>query len=194
MQTTLITISSTPEQFAVLHQNKTVAIPWDKAVELLPDIFSIEDIYAITYEPSMNVRHVIWTEQARSRWIEENIVVDELAPIRWLDNNLQRILEEVFPFLTEDEDVYLHTAYNERHIILHETDWLVSRHLDQKALNIPTTLTEEDYTSLLLYRQQLRDLGNTQNMSLPFQEVEWPIKPAWITNLPGSHLYESSST
>lgn len=40
---------------------------------------------------------------------------------------------------------------------LNSTDWKVLRHIRQKALNIPTTLTEEDYRSL---EQQRNDAAS----------------------------------
>lgn len=41
---------------------------------------------------------------------------------------------------------------------LSETDWLVTRHLEQKMLEIPQTLSIVEFNNLLSYRQQLRDI------------------------------------
>lgn len=38
-----------------------------------------------------------------------------------------------------------------------KTDWMVTRHRDQQALGITTSLSEEEYQDLLLIRQTLRD-------------------------------------
>lgn len=40
---------------------------------------------------------------------------------------------------------------------LKDTDWQVLRHIRQRHLGLPTSLTEEDYTELELKRQQAAD-------------------------------------
>lgn len=59
---------------------------------------------------------------------------------------------------------------------LADTDWIISRHLEQRE-NGETSITEEDYQSLILYRQYLRDLTNNspeQNQDFVFSE--FPLK------------------
>jgi len=41
---------------------------------------------------------------------------------------------------------------------LRETDWLVARHRDEVELEVPTTLTGEDYRRLQKWRSDLRNL------------------------------------
>ncbi|HDR8939602.1 phage tail assembly chaperone [Burkholderia vietnamiensis] len=58
----------------------------------------------------------------------------------------------------------------ERDAALHATDWLVSRHQDEKLLGNGTTLTADEFELLLKYRQSLRecsDLPGWPNVSLP---------------------------
>lgn len=53
---------------------------------------------------------------------------------------------------------------------LAETDWLVTRHLEQKMLEIPQTLSVVEFNNLLAYRQQLRDITTDPdfpNCSIP---------------------------
>lgn len=53
---------------------------------------------------------------------------------------------------------------------LTETDWLVTRHLEQKMLEIPQTLSIVEFNNLLNYRQQLRDITldtNFPNCNIP---------------------------
>lgn len=53
---------------------------------------------------------------------------------------------------------------------LSETDWLVTRHLEQKMLEIPQTLSVVEFNNLLAYRQQLRDITTDPdfpNCSIP---------------------------
>lgn len=40
---------------------------------------------------------------------------------------------------------------------LQQTDWLVTRHRDQVELGIETSLNEDEYKELLMFRQSLRD-------------------------------------
>jgi len=39
-----------------------------------------------------------------------------------------------------------------------DTDWKVARHLEQKAQDIETSLTDAEYDALLIQRQEWRDL------------------------------------
>jgi len=53
---------------------------------------------------------------------------------------------------------------------LSETDWLVTRHLEQKMLEIPQTLSVVEFNDLLEYRQKLRDITldpNFPNCGIP---------------------------
>lgn len=58
----------------------------------------------------------------------------------------------------------------ERDASLRTTDWLVSRHQDEKLIGDGTTLTAEQFAVLLKYRQALRDsseLPGWPNVALP---------------------------
>lgn len=46
----------------------------------------------------------------------------------------------------------------ERDAALNATTWLLERHTEEQALNLPTSLTNTAIKALLTYRQQLRDL------------------------------------
>ena len=58
---------------------------------------------------------------------------------------------------------------------LDSTDWMCRRQDDQAHLGIPTTLSEEQFTELLDYRQALRDWPVSGNYQDPF-----PAKPGWM--------------
>jgi hypothetical protein len=60
---------------------------------------------------------------------------------------------------------------------LFELDWVVQRHQEQLDLNIPTSLTNEQYIAVLTYKQQLRNLTNTYSKDTPTEEVTWPTNP-----------------
>ncbi|WGS40352.1 phage tail assembly chaperone [Burkholderia sp. JSH-S8] len=58
----------------------------------------------------------------------------------------------------------------QRDSALGATDWLVARHQDEKLLGNGTTLTADQFSTLLRYRQALRDVSDVSgwpNMTLP---------------------------
>jgi hypothetical protein len=64
----------------------------------------------------------------------------------------------------------------ERDAALRATDWLVSRHQDEKLIGDGTTLTAEQFAALLKYRQSLRE-----SSELPgWPNVALPAPPAFI--------------
>ena len=54
------------------------------------------------------------------------------------------------------------------------TRWLTERHVEELALDLDTTLTPEQHTDLLTYRQALRDLP--ENTTDPINPI-WPETP-----------------
>jgi hypothetical protein len=59
--------------------------------------------------------------------------------------------------------------------ILNTTDWYSIRHSDQLGAGIPTTLTAQQFTDLLTYRQALRDWPKSGDYNEAF-----PAKPSWM--------------
>jgi hypothetical protein len=57
------------------------------------------------------------------------------------------------------------------------TEWLVTRHRDEQDLQQATTLSSEQFSEVLTYRQKLRDWP--QSPEFPDSEHR-PIAPAWI--------------
>lgn len=64
-----------------------------------------------------------------------------------------------------------------RDVALGSTDWLVSRHQDEKLLGNGTTLTADQFAALLKYRQALRDLADATG----WPNVELPAAPDFLT-------------
>ncbi|WP_256205396.1 MULTISPECIES: phage tail assembly chaperone [unclassified Pseudomonas] len=58
-----------------------------------------------------------------------------------------------------------------------ETEWLVARQRDEQDMQLATTLTAEQFTELLTYRQALRDWP--QSGLFPDAEQR-PVAPPWI--------------
>lgn len=72
---------------------------------------------------------------------------------------------------------------SERNRRLDATTWLVERHKEQTAGNIETSITGEDYTALLTYRQALRDLPQQEGFpwsgDINAPDVLWPVMPTF---------------
>lgn len=59
--------------------------------------------------------------------------------------------------------------------LLSRTDWLSIRHRDQVEAGITPSLTSEQFTELMTYRQALRDWPLSDDYNEPF-----PVRPAWM--------------
>lgn len=64
-----------------------------------------------------------------------------------------------------------------RDAALSASDWLISRHQDEKLIGDGTTLTSTQLTTLLKYRQALRDMGNADGW--PY--IDLPKVPDFTT-------------
>lgn len=123
-------------------------------------------ISAISLEPSRNIYTVVYIDGKQTH-------TEHSDEIQWLLKNWNKIKEAI------NEDA-ANTVYNvwtladERNMRLNSTDWLVSRHNEEKLLGITTTLSESKFTQLLTYRQQLRDITNQYTT---LDDVIWPINP-----------------
>lgn len=60
--------------------------------------------------------------------------------------------------------------------------WLRDRHRDQLEIGVPTTLTAEQFTELLVFMQALRDWPQSQ--AFPDAEQR-PVAPAFLSALEG---------
>ncbi|WP_310631569.1 phage tail assembly chaperone [Paraburkholderia sp.] len=76
---------------------------------------------------------------------------------------------------TGDELAELKRA--QRNAAITATDWIVARHQDELALGGATTLTAEQYATLLAYRKTLRDLPD----SASWPGVDLPAVPDFVT-------------
>ena len=123
-------------------------------------------ISAISLEPSRNINTVIYTNGKQTH-------TEHSDEIQWLLKNWSKVKEAI------NEDA-ANTVYNvwtltdERNMRLNSTDWLVSRHTEEKLLSANTTLSESQFTKLLTYRQQLRDITNQYTT---LDDVIWPVNP-----------------
>jgi len=60
---------------------------------------------------------------------------------------------------------------------LYDTDWLVQRHQEEQLRGVLTTLNPQEFSNLLNYKQQLRDLTDQYPLNTPVDQVTWPINP-----------------
>lgn len=64
-----------------------------------------------------------------------------------------------------------------RTVELMKSEWLVMRHRDELDMVRPQTLSEDAYTSLLAYRQQLRDWPLADQFP---RSAHRPLAPDWL--------------
>lgn len=177
MLITSVHISSIPEQIVILKDNSTILRPWRQVVELVPEIFSIENILSLYYEFETERFDI-------SRRPGILPPLDGSCPeLDWIKNNIDYLIERLGPLglIYNDEAP---TVGEKRSWLLSEVDWYVIRHIEQRELNVTPSLTEEQYEELLIYKQALRDLGqNPETLLLPFEAFNnYPTKPSWIPN------------
>lgn len=118
----------------------------------------------------------------------EGVTVAEITDEQWqflldgpangkrmaLDASLVPVLLEPIP-PTRDELADSKRA--QRDGALKATDWLVARHQDEKLIGNGTTLTADQFTALLKYRQALRDIADATG----WPNVDLPAAPAFVT-------------
>jgi hypothetical protein len=82
----------------------------------------------------------------------------------------------VDPFPPSDDELATVTRA-ERDQALTATDWIVARHQDETLLGDGTTLTAEQFATLLAYRKALRELPEANG----WPHVDLPAAPDFVT-------------
>lgn len=91
-------------------------------------------------------------------WVQRNESGDIVAVARIKQDWTPEELPDDHPDLVAIENkAVAYEARRRRDGVLAGTDWIISRHRDQKDAGTPTTLSYEQFTALLSYRQALRD-------------------------------------
>lgn len=94
------------------------------------------------------------------------------APTKVIDVVQAARVEEPRPLSPgEQEEIHWADLRRERDRLFEETRWLIERHAEELLLGRTTTLSEDDYGNLLIYRQSLRDLLST---IVEPEKVVWP--------------------
>ncbi|KWC13804.1 phage tail assembly chaperone [Burkholderia ubonensis] len=91
-----------------------------------------------------------------------------------LDGNMKPLLVDP-PAPTRDQVAAL--MRNKRDSAMESTDWLVSRHQDEKLIGSGTTLTAAQFATLIKYRQALRDISAADGW--PY--IDLPAAPDLVT-------------
>ncbi len=94
------------------------------------------------------------------RYLDGAWTVSELPPKKLIQTPAEEELT-----LAKQSSLWAERAY-----YLTSTDWLVMRHRDELSIGLNTTLTPSNFTSLLEYRQRLRDITKLEgypNVGLP---------------------------
>lgn len=65
---------------------------------------------------------------------------------------------------------------SQRNTLLTKSDWIVTRHLEEKMTGKDHTLSEEQFVEFLKYRQELRDI--TKMEDFPF--ISLPQQPSFL--------------
>lgn len=142
---------------------------WTNAIDFVNNTgYPFTNTRFLSYEPERNIYHVDRTDNTFS--------VDIEAPeIQWIISNKDSLLSLISTLTLAATPVI--TLEMQRAQYLYDTDWLVQRHQEEILRNVPTTLTVQQFTDLLNYKQQLRDLTNQYSKETPIQSVVWPINP-----------------
>lgn len=142
---------------------------WNSETEFLQDTgYPFTTTKLLSIEPHRDIYHI----QRADNTFENNSAAPEVV---WfleheiaLAQTVARLHQTTLPVLTLE---------TERVIRLYDTDWLVQRHQEEQLRGVPTTLSTQEFTDLLNYKQQLRDLTNQYPLNTPVEQVTWPINP-----------------
>ena len=138
---------------------------------------SIDKFYELTNFPYRNNLIFVNVEPSRNfyfvSYADGTSHADEHSDeVKWLMAHIPELKYAINADTVNDD--YTPTLRDYRNAYLNSTDWVVSRHNEEKLLGNDTTLTEEKFAEILDYRQKLRDLTKTFNS---LDNVQWPVNP-----------------
>ena len=121
--------------------------------------------------------HLLFFEPERAIFVVERtgpeiLSGEETEEIQWIIANKDNIIQAAHSDGYGNLNTYVPTIQQVRDQKLYETDWMVFRHRDQIDATLPTTLTNEQFQNLLIYRQDLRDITKKYNN---IDDVVWPL-------------------
>ena len=129
----------------------------------------VDTTVRVSYEPERNLFVV-----ERLGGVTET--GDGLPEIQWAKDNFDSLLSAATS--RDHSERFVVTLAMERAQLLFDTDWVLQRKQEQDLLGLPNTMSDEQFNTVLVYRQALRDLTNTYSADTPATEVVWPVKPS----------------
>lgn len=183
MKTKIFQFKSTPEEVFLQRDNMSIIVPWEEVVKLFPNIFSVANIFTLHHEPTLNISYVLKVDADGQHQLGR----EQSPELAWVQDNFDLIFETLNPLFTQAQEAGIPLGRDHRAFVLHSTDILVLRHIEQQTVGGNTTLSNSQYSELLSYRQLLRDMGQNQDLSKKAPELNWPTIPSWL-NLPGINV------
>lgn len=137
---------------------------------------SPENFISLSGYPFTNT-HLLFFEPERGIFVversgPETVGGEELEEIQWLIANKDNIIQAAYTDGYGNINVYTPTLSQVRDQKLYETDWMVLRNRDQIDAGITTSLTNDQFQKLLVYRQELRDITKKYTN---IDDVFWPL-------------------
>jgi hypothetical protein len=141
---------------------------------------SIEEVKAQTGFPYTSTFKMLFYEPLRNIYhIERDYGVqsigEDIEEFQWIKDNLAAIESAIDGKIIPVQNPI--TMGSVRFGYLHGTDWLIIRHQDELLASKTPTLTPQQLTDVLVYRQALRDLSNTFSTNADAATVTWPTYP-----------------
>jgi hypothetical protein len=131
--------------------------------------FPFEDgVISLSYEPGRN----LYAVEKESQGVLGGLDTPEM---QWVDTNFQAILEK--GRLRREFETPIITVEMMRDTKLLETDWVLQRHQEETLMGVATTLTTEELTGFLSYRQELRNITNLFERTMTWEKATWPVNP-----------------
>ena len=132
---------------------------FDSAQQFIDETgFNFPDAKKVFFEPERNI-YVIERSGGRCE------AGPDLPEFEWINEHAEDIFQA--GLRVEEARKPTITWQMERFAKLSNTDWLVTRHLEQQQLGMTTSLSAEQYTQLIAFRQSLRDLTEENHQFPP---------------------------
>lgn len=97
--------------------------------------------------------------------------------IAWGDDGVPYLIDPPPP--TAEEMALIERRWRDKQLLA--TDGVVTRHRDERDIGTPTTLSSEQFSALLEYRQSLRNWPQAD--AFPISVEGRPPVPAWLAQL-----------
>ena len=160
--------------FTIVYNGKS--FNWNNASDFLATTsFPYADTTRLlSYEPDRNLYVIEHSDNTKSEGKDQ-------PEIKWIEDNFTRLADIAANLELTSAPQYV-TMDMARIDKLANSDWILLRHQEETLLGTTHTLTPEQLTAVLQYRQALRDLSLTIDKDTPASEVTWPVPPYPITS------------